>query len=885
MRPQEFWYIKLLQHAPRGNRKQPLDAWGGYDTEFHSNEDIYSYEETVNSPHDNWGIVGYRGDPELLVADIDFYKTDKEPADFSVPDEVGIVKSVKPDRDDDGVHIYLLVEEGVPEINAKYGWMDLKGEYAKGHVVSPFHGNSQYEHTKDWEARSFMDVDTLNKVFQLNGQGVLEGSSGYSDSYSFNRDEEAPDEIPKCYERALQQRASIPRDGTFDGNPFLVDAHAAMLGVAHGYSKEELMTHFKTFYPKDGWDGQETEYQLDLLLQKELMPPSITTLRKDGIFGPDEICSDDKCEIPYHDGSQESDLETLVPTDSNGNPKIHDEPPEQWDTDEPLSLLSTARGGKTYTLTGMAVESMDDEELVYLAPTHEEAQETYKKFTEHHGVDAVWLCGERYARENYDVKTTGDPNPGLQIRTPSQAQHYDDCNAYATLIQNAQDAQVVVTVPELVDKIGDYDMLLSSEESALDRMTTGASRLLEAKRSFESKAHLSTDITNLVPHLERMKEKVEEQDALHSHHLAVREAVNSLLNIAWKVENWTPATWTQVDNQWRDLWEDIEREVKAIDADYDFEIQKVKNYLSGHTKVESPILDMLHSDGLFAYKNESGRYQLFLCSEPHTLTHSIPDDVTVWLAGFARKHLDTYHEIIGGETPTPYAYKPKTPVLKDTRVIKYTGGKNGDHQTGILRRGINRMQKMAPNPGIYTVEGSSDKAAANAQCTKFSWVPSNEDGKEDLRRAAGAGMQTCAAVTSRFSKGIDTAFFEVGAMTHGRFATPVEDYVIERDDDPSFKLASVGQAAQNALLRASNTPSEDTGITPVITGDRQVPDVLFEVLEAYGAKIVELDDIKDAVRMVVHFVDPAALEAKMGPEESEEFHELVEITSDDETPA
>lgn len=885
MDPSDFWYIKLRENGSRGDRKKPAESWGSYSDDFRELDNVYTWEETQEkAPNGNWGIVGYNGREELLVIDADLYKVADEIDDvdkLKLPDQsgFGLVFSEEQGREVPGVHIYVLLQDG-DGINSNYGWVDLKGEVAKGHSVSPFHTDNGYRLSDDERTKElsvYTDVHSVNDMFTWGDTPLLKHREVFRQNYEI--DKEPPDDMPKCYRKALEQRAGIPRDGTFGGNPWKVDSYAGMLGVAHGYDIEEMMDHMAEYDPNDGYDPDRTRSQLEYLFQKKLSPPSIGALRAQGILTPEESCG---CGIKYHSGSEaKDDLDILVPTDDNGQPIIHDEPPETADPEEPFSLLSVARAGKTWTLTNLAANNIEDKRAVYIAPTHDEAHETYEKFTENHGADCVWLCGERYAREKYDVTTTGDPHPGMTVRTPEQASEFDNFNAYATLINSAQNAQFVVTVPELMDRVGDYDLLLCSEESAMSRLTSGSNRLVEAQRSPGNRARVHGDVTEVESRLKSVMDKVQDQEAHHKHHKAIREAVNSLLNISWKIRQWNPATWDDVQESWKKLLADIQTEVTACSPNHDFEVTKIETYLSGYQSVEGLIKNMIYKDGLFTYENSSGRHQLFLCSEPNTVTKPVDEDATIWLAGFAKHDLDLFHREIGGEEPPePYAYTPQTPVLDETQMVFYTGGKNSDQQTGILRNAIREIQNSSPMTSIFTVEGNSDRAATLAESAQRSWTPSHQDDKADLKEASASGFQVCAAVTSRFSKGIDTPFFDVGAMTHGRFAAPLEDYIAENEGDRRPKLATVGQAAQNALLRTANTPSADSrDTTPVLTGDRHVPDVLVEVLKAYGANMMWLEDIDQVIKLILRIVSKEDYDKYVGDKHVNIFSKLRDTTS------
>lgn len=70
LNPEEFLYIPLSEDS-----KRPIMSWGGWPIDP-THEAVVTYNETQESEHNSWGIVGNK-DQDLLVIDLDLYKMDE----------------------------------------------------------------------------------------------------------------------------------------------------------------------------------------------------------------------------------------------------------------------------------------------------------------------------------------------------------------------------------------------------------------------------------------------------------------------------------------------------------------------------------------------------------------------------------------------------------------------------------------------------------------------------------------------------------------------------------------------------------------------------------------------------------------------------------------
>lgn len=314
---EDLWYIRLIN----AEDKNPLDTWGGYSQDFESTEHVYSHAEVVESAHENWGVVGVKGDYRyLLIFDLDVYKA---PEDFdkdsvTIPKDTPVVESQS-----GGKHVYYIVDaDGAgreSEFTMQYdlGWdVDIRGSYVKHHVVAPndIPGvGGLYTVENDAPLRTVFDAnDAAENIRYLDpesdkpyGEPLLQHSpvGGFGGHVDIDRDVEPPDEMPTCYHRGLQIRNENPDDPNV--NTHKINTLTALCGLASGYSIEEMIGHFCDEYPPGpNGDRDETEYQLTQMARKmdqgNLAPPKVTTLRNYGILGEDEVCG---CPIGYHDAS------------------------------------------------------------------------------------------------------------------------------------------------------------------------------------------------------------------------------------------------------------------------------------------------------------------------------------------------------------------------------------------------------------------------------------------------------------------------------------------------------------------------------------------------------------------------------------------------------
>lgn len=883
MQGSDFYFIKLRHYGDRGERKLPLEAWGSYDDDFEKLDNVYTFEETLEEDHYNWGIIGYKGDKGLLVIDVDAYKiTNFDPEKFSRPTTgVPIVRSVSEEREVPGFHFYCLIEqEG--DVSEGPEWVDVKGEVANGHVVSLFDhgdgGRDDYELVHDTMFRPFTDVDEVIQSFSYDDKPLVSSRTQYPGSFDgdFDIPDEPPEELPLCLERSLEARASIPRDGTHP-NPWKVDSAVGRRLVAFGFSKGEALSLLEEYAPRGSYDERESSYQMDMLYRKELTPESRQSLIQLGILQSNEYCECFICD--KHDPGVE----------------IASEIDEDWtDLSGHQIMQSIARTGKSYTLIGAASEEKHSEKRIcYLGPTHNEARASFDKFVEHGLTDVVHLIGEQRAREEYDLSTSGEPDLRFSPRTPEEARQLpDECNQYRTLVVAAQNARVVVTVPELYEEIDNVDLLIVTEEAALKRMLASSIGIVDFKRLPYDDRFLNLQLLQYVSRCQNVIDEIDSLGAIDDTHRAIRRACQCVIDIKDIVQKWMPETFTRGSETWDILVHMVDQRLEElIIDDLNTSFSKVRTRIKNYNRLEE-VLNVLYHSGTLCYDNEN-RKQMFLVGDTERLFVPVSEGTTVWTAGNSITTMRRFHELVHGDPPEPRGFMGGyTPVQDSVLILKLNDGRNKNHQSKIVENILAAMGKYT-SPGKYAplvVSGSSEKAAERAG--EIQNVTYNDaQPLEVIRHWADVGMGLSIAENSKYAEGVDTPEFNMGALYNGKFATPLEDFIFEETGDYSLKASELARAAQNSILRPSDIPDGEggikgTGLTPVVVPSRHVPKGTFQMLETFGISIWEFDESRRVMRALIKFLD---IDDEVGEYEGEvlplehipaEFESFDELTGD-----
>jgi P4 family phage/plasmid primase-like protien len=317
---EDLWYIKLVDET----KKLPLDTWGGYSQDFEAAENVYNHVEVLESEHENWGIVGIKGDRSLLIFDVDVHKAPDgfDIDEITIPSETPVIRSQS-----GGLHIYFIVarsgEGGESDFEMTYDLgfdIDIRGSYVKHHVVAPADipgVGGRYEVRGDEGLLTVQNpADAAERVRYLadddsdkeygepllrHGPDRTGGAGRRQGAVDINRDTEPPDEMPTCYHRGLQIRGANPDDPNI--NTHKINVLTGLCGIAAGYSVETIVEHFcSEFAPGLNADEGKTRYQLEHMADRKYAPPAISTLREYGILDEAEDCD---CDIEYHGGDSD----------------------------------------------------------------------------------------------------------------------------------------------------------------------------------------------------------------------------------------------------------------------------------------------------------------------------------------------------------------------------------------------------------------------------------------------------------------------------------------------------------------------------------------------------------------------------------------------------
>lgn len=537
-----------------------------------------------------------------------------------------------------------------------------------------------------------------------------------------------------------------------------------------------------------------------------------------------------------------------------------------------IIMQSTARTGKSYQLVRNVCEHRVDEKVMYISSAHSEARAQVDKFREF-GQEVVYLVGEQRARQQYDVSTSGPVPNNYRPHTPEEASMRDDVNAYQCLVAAAKEADVVVTVPELIDKIGDRDLLVMTEEAAYSRMMSESFTVMNIERVNGYDRSINGSFKEHEDRCQKVIDEIDDLDQQDYIHNVIRTAARVVVDIGNIIEDWIPRNWEEADAQWDELQRSVERRLEDMAFERMPSFDELYQRLQNYNRVDKLLLNIIYWDGFHEYEN-GNKKRLFLIGDTDRLFVPLPDDLTTWLAGNNMSSMKEFQHLVDGNLPEERNIIKFeggfTPVQDCIRVVRYSGGDNRNQQSRHVQEIIEEVQNVRDKVGTLVVSGSSHHTARHAEKIRMCTTPARDDDLESLEMMADAGMAVAIPENSSFSEGVDTPFFRMGALYNGQFATPREDYIGEHgwelDENPELlKRQELTRAAQNAILRVSNVPDgnggvEGTGKTPVIVPDGHVPDFVWQLFEEYGIKVYETDDPTEARRFVVHTLDMDAKE-------------------------
>lgn len=187
---------------------------------------------------------------------------------------------------------------GTPEQYATINMDGLRQLMSVGTAAHPNVLASAAERSSDCEKAA--DGQSTSSKASIDPDYIAPGLSVIPDAGP----EDAPNDLPKCYERALTARYTDEKVANIGNHG--VNLYAALLGVWAGYDTEECVDHFATFAP----NGDATQFaagytknEIDRTQTKVdngMQAPSISALRRHGLFDAEETCDAD-CPIHAED--------------------------------------------------------------------------------------------------------------------------------------------------------------------------------------------------------------------------------------------------------------------------------------------------------------------------------------------------------------------------------------------------------------------------------------------------------------------------------------------------------------------------------------------------------------------------------------------------------
>ena len=155
----------------------------------------------------------------------------------------------------------------------------MSGEHVSGTPTTIEDGQEMIDHLCErWEETQ----DTEDSESDESEPETVSIPGGYEGG-------DAPDNRPRCYHAALKAREEHEGGQAWDTN-----SRAGMLGLAAGYSVEQIVDDFGEHEPPYGFDREATREYIREMKGKDLNPPNASTLAQGGILKEPE------CDCPLH---------------------------------------------------------------------------------------------------------------------------------------------------------------------------------------------------------------------------------------------------------------------------------------------------------------------------------------------------------------------------------------------------------------------------------------------------------------------------------------------------------------------------------------------------------------------------------------------------------
>jgi hypothetical protein len=550
--------------------------------------------------------------------------------------------------------------------------------------------------------------------------------------------------------------------------------------------------------------------------------------------------------------------------------------------DEHATIQGCARAGKSYEVMKSAYTELiagNYNRGCYVAPSHQEAQATWQKAVDM-GIDAAYVGGREWAKSgwgenNRELNYSSDEYPERTAKTPWKALDKIDGskNQYQGLIEGAKEADFVVLPPEKLEAVttedNTFDLVITSEENVLDRLVSESVTVFTIQRT-GSKTGVSIPILDsLAGTAEVMIERIndlERTDRIHEDMLQVAEFVIELGDM---IKESGIESWSAGEDTFRELVSDVRDKLAELTPQADFHAtrKRLRNKYPGHYR---EFINLLYHDpdpdkqGVLT-RSDGNKKSIDILGDTDRLFQELPPDATYWFAGNDISLMSSVHRLAHNDAPEPVRYMNDfTPVTRSIEALKLDTDASPNEQAAHVAE-IIESPKVRGASGIMFGGSKRRAKRAKSRVNKVTVAPENVDRLADIRKQAGVN-NVALSLNSKFAEGVDLEPFEYTALHTGRFKTPRENYIAEKTGDPTAKYGELIRATQNAALRASDVPDPEkpekpkgTGKTPALIPDKQVPDALFAMLEAFDIETHTVETIEDATNKLHELIRESSI--------------------------
>ena len=550
--------------------------------------------------------------------------------------------------------------------------------------------------------------------------------------------------------------------------------------------------------------------------------------------------------------------------------------------DKHLTMQGIARQGKSYEIVRNIREELKADNFnraVYVAPSHQEAQATRDKLV-NMNVETAYLGGRRWARSGWGENDTplnysSDEYPEQTAKDPWDALEkiHPEKNQYQAIVKGAQEARVVVTVPEKLDVVrtteNDFDLIITSEEASLSRLISSSVTIFESERTGYKTGTSMGALDGLTGTAEHIIERIGDLERTDRIHDDIEAVAKFILELPALIKESGVESWGENNNAYHDLVADIRARLAELQPEADFfETRKrLKNNYPGHAR---ELLNILYHDpdddlqGVLT-RADGNEKSIDIVGDTGRVFQDLPEDATYWFAGNDITLMTEVHEKIHGDPPEPVRYMDDfAPVMGGVTVVKLATDRSPNQQVADVAETIGKL-----NSGTGIAFGGSKVRADRAkQKIPGLWYRPAENVRDlsAIRKRASCGMNLALSQNSIFAEGVDMETFDYTAIHTGRYRTPRKSYIADKSGNATPKFAEFMRGNQNAGLRAADVPADGdpnqtqgTGQTATLMPAKQVPNNLFAMFKKFDMDVIEVETVEEAAETLQAIIDQAEI--------------------------